>query len=145
MRDLFCAIWFEVSLSYNIYSSTISNMKASVIVVSSLALSITGVAAFPTAMFDMMSRAENSQTTRNIEAAIAKIKEKRDSTPVAPGFNAAQQYVSTTGSHAFVAPNLAGGDQRGVCSPQVCTACKKLIVVSSLVPDSTPWQIMVIL
>lgn len=30
-------------------------------------------------------------------------------------FNAAEQYVSTSGEHAFVAPDLAGGDQRGPC------------------------------
>ena len=30
-------------------------------------------------------------------------------------FDPTTQYVSTTGSHAFVAPNLAGGDQRGPC------------------------------
>ena len=30
-------------------------------------------------------------------------------------FDAKSQHVSTTGSHAFVAPNFAAGDQRGPC------------------------------
>ncbi|KAK0109542.1 hypothetical protein ONS95_002228 [Cadophora gregata] len=32
-----------------------------------------------------------------------------------PTFNDRLQHVSTTGEHAFVAPNLAAGDQRGPC------------------------------
>ena len=31
------------------------------------------------------------------------------------GFDPSTQYVSTTGPHAFVAPDLTGGDQRGPC------------------------------
>lgn len=34
---------------------------------------------------------------------------------VAPGFDAATQYVSTTGEHAFVAPDFEAGDVRGPC------------------------------
>lgn len=39
--------------------------------------------------------------------------EKRQAPGVVPPFNAATQYVSTTGAHAFVAPGP--GDQRGPC------------------------------
>ena len=40
----------------------------------------------------------------------AKLKKKASAT-----FNAAQQLISTSGEHAFVAPNFKAGDQRGPC------------------------------
>ncbi len=43
-------------------------------------------------------------------AATAYKQEKRQST-----FDPTAQNVSTTGTHAWVAPNLAAGDQRGPC------------------------------
>lgn len=89
-------------------------MKYSTAILGALALSATDVVAFPTALFDMMARAEDSATLENAAAAIAALKEKRFLPPT-PGFDAAAQYVSNQGAHAFVPPNFAAGDQRGPC------------------------------
>ena len=49
-------------------------------------------------------RAENGP-----HAAVSKLAKRQG------GFDPSTQHVSTTGAHAFVAPNLAAGDQRGPC------------------------------
>ena len=89
-------------------------MKYSTTVLGAWALAVSLVAAFPTALFDMMARAEDSATLENAAAAIAALKEK-SFVPRTPGFDAASQYVSNQGAHAFVPPNFAAGDQRGPC------------------------------
>lgn len=73
-------------------------------------MSIAEVAAFPAAMYEAMSRAE--KLDMNPEEAIAKLK-ARLGTPLSPGFNAEEQYVSNQGAHAFVPPNFETGDVRG--------------------------------
>lgn len=90
-------------------------MKYSTSILAALALSATQVAAFPAVMYDMMERAEREGNLKQIAEAIEKnLKEKRV-LGVAPGFDAAKQYISNKGAHAFVPPNLAAGDQRGPC------------------------------
>lgn len=71
-------------------------MKYSTAILGVLALSATEVIAFPTALFDMMARAEDSATLESAAAAIAALKEKRF-VPRQVGFNAATQYVSIKG------------------------------------------------
>jgi hypothetical protein len=93
-------------------------MKYSTALLGALALSVTKVTAFPTAMFDMMERAENSMSLDEIAAAIAAAKDKRQILP--PGFDAASQYISNQGNHKFVPPNFAAGDQRGPCPGMSC-------------------------
>ncbi len=91
-------------------------MKYPTAILGALALSITDVVAFPTAMYDMMSRAENTMSIGEIAAAIASVKERNvDHIRRSPGFDAASQYVSNQGEHQFVPPNFAAGDQRGPC------------------------------
>jgi hypothetical protein len=79
-----------------------------------LALSVSEVVAFPTALFDMMTRTENLAILEKAAAAIAVLKEKRFVPPI-PGLDPATQYVSNQGTHAFVPPNFAAGDQHGPC------------------------------
>jgi hypothetical protein len=57
-------------------------MKYSATTLGALALLATEVAAFPTALFDMMQRAEDSATLENTAAAIAALKEKRFIPPI---------------------------------------------------------------
>lgn len=78
-------------------------MKYSTAIQCALTLSIIEVVAFPAALFDMMTMADDSTTIEQAAAAIKKLKEKRF-TPPSPGFNAAQQYVWNQGVHAFVLP-----------------------------------------
>jgi hypothetical protein len=89
-------------------------MKYSTAILGALALSATEVAAFPTALFDMMARAEDPATIESAATAIAALEEKRF-VPRTPGFNATTQYVSNQRAYAFVPPNFAAGDQRGPC------------------------------
>lgn len=80
------------------------------------ALCIADVVAFPTAMYDMMSRSESTRPLEETVAAISSIKERgADHIRRTPGFNAAVQYVPNQGDHRFVPPNFAAGDQRGPC------------------------------
>jgi hypothetical protein len=60
-------------------------MRYSTAILGALALSVTEVVAFPTALFDMMARAEDSATIEQAAAAIEEIKEKRFVPPI-PGF-----------------------------------------------------------
>lgn len=53
------------------------------------------------------------QEARSIDSGA--ILERQTAPDPSTRFNAQEQYVSTSGEHAFVAPNLAGGDQRGPC------------------------------
>jgi hypothetical protein len=72
-------------------------MKSTVLSLGALAST---VAAFPTVL-DEFQKA----SSRNEKRLLG----------VAPGFNADLQHVSTTGDHAFVAPDFAAGDVRGPC------------------------------
>ncbi|SMY20994.1 unnamed protein product [Zymoseptoria tritici ST99CH_1A5] len=53
------------------------------------------------------------QEARSIDSGA--ILERQTAPDPSTRFNAQEQYVSTSGEHAFVAPDLAGGDQRGPC------------------------------
>jgi len=81
-------------------------------IIGTIALSAFGVNAFPR----LQSEALESMTGPSKRsgdcpfAATAHKQEKRQST-----FDPTAQNVSTTGTHAWVAPNLAAGDQRGPC------------------------------
>ena len=90
-------------------------MRYSTAIVGALAFCASEVVAFPAAAIEFAARAEHDASARrDIEAAVAKLQAQRR----APGFNAAEQYVSTHGEYEFVppnAPNTRNGDQRGPC------------------------------
>ena len=107
----------------------------------SVALAATGfisaVAAFP-ALAEALARGElQGPASAHLEA--------RQGVPDHPGFNAAKQYVSNTGGHAFVAPDLAGGDQRGPCpgiptrSCPFFSVCLTLVFTSRSQCNGQPW------
>lgn len=86
-------------------------MKYTTAVLGAIALCVSEVAAFPAATLEYAAKAgRDAVVAADIEKAVAKYRSKR-----AVGFNATAQYVSTHGQHAFVAPNLSGGDNRGPC------------------------------
>ncbi|PVH72679.1 Cloroperoxidase [Cadophora sp. DSE1049] len=62
------------------------------------------VAAFP----GVLEAATRAKADRHIVG-------RQEAPDLNPTFNERLQHVSTTGEHAFVAPNLAAGDQRGPC------------------------------
>jgi len=87
-------------------------MKYSTAILSA-ALCISEVAAFPAAAIEYAARAErDARTAAELEGTMAAYRASREKR--APGFNAAEQYVSNQGEHAFVAPNL-NVDARGPC------------------------------
>lgn len=108
-------------------------MKHSNILLSALAFTATHVAAFPAAMVEMMSRAGDTKSLADAEAAVEKLKRGEFIVPRAPGFNAQQQYVSNQGQNKFVPPNFSAGDQRGPC-PGEClnTSLIQIIVTKNL-------------
>lgn len=71
--------------------------------------------AFPSRMFELSMSEEEKRAITGLAAAIeASAKnEKRAGLPTAPGFNAAQQYISNTGQYAYVPPGP--NDLRGPC------------------------------
>lgn len=82
--------------------------------ITALALVASEVAAFPSAVFNREVSEEQERAINRIAADIeASGKTKRAGLPGAPGFNAEQQYVSTSGDYAFVAPTSS--DLRGPC------------------------------
>ena len=52
-------------------------------------------------------------------------------------FDAKSQHISTTGSHAFVAPNFAAGDQRGPCPGLNALANHGYLPHSGYAPSAT--------
>ncbi|KAE9376470.1 Cloroperoxidase [Stipitochalara longipes BDJ] len=90
-------------------------MRPSTTIIGALVLFISEVVAFPAAAIEYAAKAERDPAAAaKIESAVAAHRTNRR----APTFNAAQQYVSTSGQYAFVAPNAVnteGGDQRGPC------------------------------
>lgn len=81
-----------------------------------LALSAVEVTAFPALAKDAINLAARAvvKENRDLPRVIREEREKRAKRQAT--FDAQAQYVSTTGAHAFIAPNLPGGDQRGpVC------------------------------
>lgn len=62
------------------------------------------VVAFP----GVLEAATRAKADRHIEG-------RQGAPDLTPTFNEKLQHVSTTGDHAWVAPDLAGGDQRGPC------------------------------
>ena len=91
-------------------------MRYSKTILGAFALSITNVVAFPRLMFDIAEDIAEREAVpmAEITAAIRKnVLEKRQVTGTDPGFNAAEQYISTTGANAFVPPGSS--DLRGPC------------------------------
>jgi Peroxidase, family 2 len=79
-----------------------------------LSLFLAEIVAFPSHMFDLSMDEEEKRNIANIAASIeADAKTRRAGTPIAPGFDASQQYVSNKGAHAFVPPGP--NDLRGPC------------------------------
>ncbi|EOD48621.1 putative oxidase protein [Neofusicoccum parvum] len=85
-------------------------MKSSLIALSILASS-TEVLGFPRLAVEQLA-AVAEQQGENLPRLL---KEKHEKLKRQTGFDAGAQTVSTTGEHAFVAPNFAAGDQRGPC------------------------------
>ena len=84
------------------------------ICLAALSICATEIVAFPSHMFDLSMNDEEKRSIANIAATIeAQAKTRRAGTPLAPGFSASQQYVSTTGANAFVPPGP--NDLRGPC------------------------------
>lgn len=73
--------------------------------ISLLSLFLNNVSAFP-GIIDSLAKQNIAGQKRQGGAGIPDL---------TPTFNEKLQHVSTTGKHAFVAPDLAGGDQRGPC------------------------------
>ncbi|THV51458.1 hypothetical protein BGAL_0110g00170 [Botrytis galanthina] len=82
-------------------------MKVTSIVVL-LALTASEVAAYPRLAAEHAERLAKSQLGKRSTAA-------RDPLQKRASFDAASQYVSTTGKYAFVPPNFRAGDVRGPC------------------------------
>jgi Peroxidase, family 2 len=79
-----------------------------------LSLFLAEIVAFPSHMFDLSMDEEEKRNIANIATSIeADAKTRRAGTPIAPGFDASQQYVSNKGAHAFVPPGP--NDLRGPC------------------------------
>jgi hypothetical protein len=79
-----------------------------------LSLLLAEIVAFPSHMIDLSMNEEEKRNIANIAASIeADAKTRRAGTPIAPGFDASQQYVSNKGAHAFVPPGP--NDLRGPC------------------------------
>lgn len=74
------------------------------------AIGYNAVSAFPAMSQDQMSKltSEASDLPRVLQ-------EKRAKRSTTVPFDAATQHTETTGTHAWVAPNFAAGDQRGPC------------------------------
>lgn len=87
-------------------------MKYSTGIIGTFALCVSQVTAFPAAAIEYAAKAERDA---NAAASIANAVAAHQANYRAPGFDPATQYVSNQGQYAFVAPNLAGGDQRGPC------------------------------
>lgn len=80
-----------------------------------LALAATDVSAFPS-----MGGEAAMKIARSMEDMPRVLREANDKkSKRAVGFDAAAQYVSNTGAHAFVAPNFGSGDQRGPVSKHI--------------------------
>ncbi|TGO28895.1 hypothetical protein BPAE_0021g00180 [Botrytis paeoniae] len=77
-------------------------------IVALLAFTATEVAAYPPLAAEHAERLAKSQLGKQSTAA-------RDPLQKRASFDAASQYVSTTGKYAFVPPNFGAGDVRGPC------------------------------
>ncbi|KAI1343584.1 hypothetical protein F5Y15DRAFT_412368 [Xylariaceae sp. FL0016] len=89
-------------------------MRASPTFFTSLALTATGVEAFPAHLSEAFLRLRDSSEGRTNSNQISDCPyAKRQAPGLTPPFDAETQYVSNTGEHAFVAPS--GNDQRGPC------------------------------
>jgi hypothetical protein len=79
-----------------------------------LALSAQYASAFPAMLSEAMIQIRGANEARADASGIEHpCPFKRQAAGITPPFDAAQQLVSTTGEHAFVAPS--GNDQRGPC------------------------------
>ncbi|CZR55070.1 uncharacterized protein PAC_04956 [Phialocephala subalpina] len=83
-------------------------MKATLLSLAVLAMTATEVVAFPAIGAEHAQKIAESQ--RGKRSTLARSPRKKRVT-----FDAASQYTSTTGAHAFVPPNFAAGDVRGPC------------------------------
>ena len=80
--------------------------------VAALAFCATEVIAFPSRMFDLSMSEDEKRTIAEIANTIeSEAKERRQL--ITPTFDASQQYVSTSGHYAYVAPTSS--DLRGPC------------------------------
>jgi len=91
-------------------------MKNSIFTLPLLALAATEVMAFPSMQTDSTLKAVRDafKGVEDMPRVLRAAREKKAKRAV--GFDAEAQYVSTTGAHAFVAPNFGNGDQRGPVS-----------------------------
>lgn len=65
---------------------------------------------------DLKKYAANPEAAQNEDNIVAKVLREKDRRKKrAVTFDAASQYVETTGAHAWVAPDFDAGDQRGPC------------------------------
>jgi hypothetical protein len=88
-------------------------MRYATVVLGAVVFYASKVVAFAAAAIRYAANAErDALAASNIKGAIAKHRATRSQAN--PGFNAAAQYVSTSGQYAFVAPDLST-DQRGQC------------------------------
>jgi hypothetical protein len=86
-------------------------MKYTTAILGTVAFCVSGVASFPAAVFEYTSKAEREALSSDeFESIMTKFFGSRQT----PGFNATEQYVSTSGHYAYVAPDLSN-DQRGPC------------------------------
>lgn len=83
-------------------------MKTTFLSLAVLALTVTEVVTYPRLTEEHHQRLAQSQTGKRSTLARSPVKKR-------VAFDAASQYVSTTGAHAFVPPNFAAGDVRGPC------------------------------
>lgn len=87
-------------------------MKYSTTILSTVALCVSQVAAFPAAALEYAAKAERDASAA---ASIAEAVAAHKANYRAPIFDPTTQYVSNQGANAFVPPNLNAGDQRGPC------------------------------
>jgi hypothetical protein len=86
---------------------TTAKMKLFHIFVGAFLILFTGVKAFPAILTSAMQQGGFETAQETVEAI-----KKRTIT-----FDPVYQYVSNQGAHAFVPPNISGGDQRGMSLP----------------------------
>jgi hypothetical protein len=83
-------------------------MKTTTVALAVIAMASTKVMAFPTLAADQAAKLAASQVGKRSTLA-------RDGVKKRLAFDAASQYVDTTGDHKFVPPNFNAGDVRGPC------------------------------
>lgn len=98
----------KLKLTIIIFLFSSITMKCTFFSLAILALAISEVAAFPKLAREHAERLAGSPKVRHQPRPRDPLKKRAN-------FDAAAQYVSTKGAHAFVAPNFGAGDVRGPC------------------------------